>query len=216
LLPVGVQLGLQFFEVGATGPVNPIAVVSEGRWWIMCDELLVLPAFQSSLRTKLPTSFLPSRRPRGKKPLTLLHQNKPAPKSSDPPHCANRHATESPHVSCVICKPTYAPPNPAPLALFSCGRPRVSTKTCWTASPPSPSSSPSFLLCPFRSIPSPPPRRLGPLGVVDHDTAPLPTQVPLAQIVEMIHVASLLHDDVIDGADLCCRAVSAHAAFRNK
>jgi len=65
----------------------------------------------------------------------------------------------------------------------------------------------------------PPPRRLAssePLAMVAQDTDPLPTQTRLAQIVEMIHVASLLHDDVIDGADLRRGAASAPAAFGNK
>ena len=44
----------------------------------------------------------------------------------------------------------------------------------------------------------------------------LPTQLRLAQIVEMIHVASLLHDDVIDSASLRRGAPSAPAAFGNK
>ncbi|PSS29705.1 hypothetical protein PHLCEN_2v2853 [Hermanssonia centrifuga] len=44
----------------------------------------------------------------------------------------------------------------------------------------------------------------------------LPTQMRLAQIVEMIHVASLLHDDVIDKSPLRRGAVSAPAAFGNK
>lgn len=72
---------------------------------------------------------------------------------------------------------------------------------------------------PPRLLHSPPPRRLAssePLAVVAHDTDPLPTQARLAQIVEMIHVASLLHDDVIDGADLRRGARSAPAAFGNK
>jgi hexaprenyl-diphosphate synthase len=66
---------------------------------------------------------------------------------------------------------------------------------------------------------SPPPRRLAPsepLAVLAQDTDLLPTQTRLAQIVEMIHVASLLHDDVIDGADLRRGAASAPAAFGNK
>ncbi len=67
--------------------------------------------------------------------------------------------------------------------------------------------------------PSPPPRCLAssePLAMVAHNTDPLPTQTRLAQIVEMIHVASLLHDDVIDGADLRRGALSAPVAFGNK
>lgn len=44
----------------------------------------------------------------------------------------------------------------------------------------------------------------------------LPSQLRLAQIVEMIHVASLLHDDVIDTSDLRRGAPSAPAAFGNK
>jgi hexaprenyl-diphosphate synthase len=44
----------------------------------------------------------------------------------------------------------------------------------------------------------------------------LPTQLRLAQIVEMIHVASLLHDDVIDTSPLRRGAPSAPAAFGNK
>jgi hexaprenyl-diphosphate synthase len=66
---------------------------------------------------------------------------------------------------------------------------------------------------------SPPPRRLASsnhLAMVALDADPLPTQTRLAQIVEMIHVASLLHDDVIDGADLRRGAASAPAAFGNK
>jgi hexaprenyl-diphosphate synthase len=44
----------------------------------------------------------------------------------------------------------------------------------------------------------------------------LPTQMRLAQIVEMIHVASLLHDDVIDNSPLRRGVASAPAAFGNK
>ncbi|KAJ7620780.1 isoprenoid synthase domain-containing protein [Mycena rosella] len=44
----------------------------------------------------------------------------------------------------------------------------------------------------------------------------LPTQRRLAQIVEMIHVASLLHDDVIDTSTLRRGVPSAPAAFGNK
>ncbi|KAG2004311.1 decaprenyl-diphosphate synthase subunit 1 [Coprinopsis cinerea AmutBmut pab1-1] len=44
----------------------------------------------------------------------------------------------------------------------------------------------------------------------------LPTQVRLAQIVEMLHTASLLHDDVIDESALRRGAASAPSAFGNK
>ncbi|KAJ7103124.1 terpenoid synthase [Mycena belliarum] len=44
----------------------------------------------------------------------------------------------------------------------------------------------------------------------------LPTQRRLAQILEMIHVASLLHDDVIDTSALRRGVPSAPAAFGNK
>ncbi|KJA26755.1 hypothetical protein HYPSUDRAFT_52247 [Hypholoma sublateritium FD-334 SS-4] len=59
---------------------------------------------------------------------------------------------------------------------------------------------------------------------VDASTSPepalahtvLPTQLRLAQIVEMMHTASLLHDDVIDASALRRGAPSAPAAFGNK
>lgn len=44
----------------------------------------------------------------------------------------------------------------------------------------------------------------------------LPTQRRLAEITEMIHVASLLHDDVIDASSVRRSAPSAPAAFGNK
>lgn len=44
----------------------------------------------------------------------------------------------------------------------------------------------------------------------------LPTQLRLAQIVEMLHTASLLHDDVIDNSALRRGAPSAPSAFGNK
>lgn len=44
----------------------------------------------------------------------------------------------------------------------------------------------------------------------------LPTQRRLAEITEMIHVASLLHDDVIDASDLRRGAPSAPSTFGNK
>ena len=65
----------------------------------------------------------------------------------------------------------------------------------------------------------PPPR-----STLAHDIPPtlispaqiLPTQMRLAQIVEMIHVASLLHDDVLDKSPLRRGVPSAPAAFGNK
>jgi len=44
----------------------------------------------------------------------------------------------------------------------------------------------------------------------------LPTQLRLAQIVEMLHTASLLHDDVIDESALRRGSPSAPAAFGNR
>jgi len=69
------------------------------------------------------------------------------------------------------------------------------------------------------SIPSiPPPELLSPSEPrqVASSHSLLPTQMRLAQIVEMIHVASLLHDDVIDESSLRRGAPSAPAAFGNK
>ena len=71
-------------------------------------------------------------------------------------------------------------------------------------------------------IPPPPPPHTPPPPLL-HQTQPpalthtlLPTQLRLAQIVEMIHVASLLHDDVIDKSPLRRGAASAPTAFGNK
>lgn len=47
-------------------------------------------------------------------------------------------------------------------------------------------------------------------------SAVLPTQKRLAEIAEMIHVASLLHDDVIDESSLRRGAPSSPSAFGNK
>ena len=76
---------------------------------------------------------------------------------------------------------------------------------------PSPSSSPPHPLS-------------TPLPVNDGYASPipklsntvLPSQLRLAQIVEMLHTASLLHDDVIDESSLRRGAPSAPAAFGNK
>ena len=66
--------------------------------------------------------------------------------------------------------------------------------------------------------PIPPPELLSPLEprLVASSLSILPTQMRLAQIVEMIHVATLLHDDVIDESPLRRGAASAPAAFGNK
>lgn len=70
---------------------------------------------------------------------------------------------------------------------------------------------------PMNTYPSPPPSLFAASAVspqLAHTV--LPTQLRLAQIVEMIHVASLLHDDVIDKSDLRRGAPSAPAAFGSK
>lgn len=67
---------------------------------------------------------------------------------------------------------------------------------------------------PSTYIPPPPPPPLPHSQVLTHSL--LPTQLRLAQIVEMIHVASLLHDDVLDKSPLRRGAPSAPAAFGNK
>ncbi|KAG8219397.1 isoprenoid synthase domain-containing protein [Butyriboletus roseoflavus] len=71
---------------------------------------------------------------------------------------------------------------------------------------------------PTNAYPSPPPSLCADPAVSLPQLAHtlLPTQLRLAQIVEMIHVASLLHDDVIDKSDLRRGAPSAPAAFGNK
>lgn len=48
------------------------------------------------------------------------------------------------------------------------------------------------------------------------DAKILPTQRRLAEITEMIHVASLLHDDVIDNSEMRRGTASAPSAFGNK
>ncbi len=83
----------------------------------------------------------------------------------------------------------------------------ASFQTSFSLQPPHPPHQP----------PAPPP--FPPALSVPTVAAPLtllPTQVRLAQIVEMIHVASLLHDDVIDKSPLRRGAASAPAAFGNK
>ncbi|KAH3684557.1 hypothetical protein WICPIJ_004447 [Wickerhamomyces pijperi] len=50
----------------------------------------------------------------------------------------------------------------------------------------------------------------------DHNRGILPKQRRLAEIVEMIHTASLLHDDVIDNSDSRRNRPSGNIAFNNK
>lgn len=69
---------------------------------------------------------------------------------------------------------------------------------------------------PSNTYPSPPPSLDSAVSLPQLAHTLLPTQLRLAQIVEMIHVASLLHDDVIDKSDLRRGAPSAPAAFGNK
>ena len=77
----------------------------------------------------------------------------------------------------------------------------------------------SFPLKPSRTHrdprPTPPPPEPSPKTRILANTV-LPTQLRLAQIVEMMHTASLLHDDVIDASALRRGAPSAPAAFGNK
>jgi hexaprenyl-diphosphate synthase len=82
-----------------------------------------------------------------------------------------------------------------------------------------------FRIPPAGSAPPPPPAitpspsasLLSTGGAADGLAATiLPTQRRLASITEMIHVASLLHDDVIDNADLRRGEKSAPSAFGNK
>ena len=90
----------------------------------------------------------------------------------------------------------------------------------WNPSMPQDTATfdPSFVLNPTRPhrypkptyIPPPPPTKPS----LYHGI--LPTQRRLAQIVEMLHTASLLHDDVIDESALRRGAPSAPASFGNK
>jgi len=79
--------------------------------------------------------------------------------------------------------------------------------------------NPSFSLKPSRTHrdpkPKPPRPEPSPKTRILANTV-LPTQLRLAQIVEMMHTASLLHDDVIDASALRRGAPSAPAAFGNK
>ncbi|GLB41099.1 putative FPP GGPP synthase family protein [Lyophyllum shimeji] len=72
-------------------------------------------------------------------------------------------------------------------------------------------------LTPHRPPPPKPPQHHTPRTLALYSpTYVLPTQTRLAQIVEMMHTASLLHDDVIDESALRRGSPSAPAAFGNK
>ncbi len=75
-----------------------------------------------------------------------------------------------------------------------------------------------FSLPPAWAAPPPPPlpSTVSSWSHVDPHMTVLPTQTRLAQIAEMIHVASLLHDDVLDDAPMRRAAPSAPAAYGNK
>jgi hexaprenyl-diphosphate synthase len=82
---------------------------------------------------------------------------------------------------------------------------------------------PSYFAEPFRipNMTTSPPmlaRPIEPLATSPDASSPLilPTQRRLASITEMIHVASLLHDDVIDASPLRRGQPSAANAFGNK
>lgn len=83
-----------------------------------------------------------------------------------------------------------------------------------TSSFSTPFTIPPFLHSPPPFPPEPlsssPPLPLPPTSSI------LPTQLRLAQITEMIHVASLLHDDVLDRAETRRASASAPFAFGNK
>ncbi|MBW0540964.1 hypothetical protein O181_080679 [Austropuccinia psidii MF-1] len=53
-------------------------------------------------------------------------------------------------------------------------------------------------------------------SLVDHQSGILPSQMRLAEIAELIHVASLLHDDVIDDADSRRGQASSPKVFGSK
>ncbi|KAL1747194.1 isoprenoid synthase domain-containing protein [Schizophyllum fasciatum] len=67
-----------------------------------------------------------------------------------------------------------------------------------------------------RHVPSEPPSNLPTPFALAAPPTILPTQMRLAHILEMIHAASLLHDDVIDASPLRRGVASAPEAFGNK
>lgn len=93
----------------------------------------------------------------------------------------------------------------------------TSSPTPTTTSIDTPISSPSIL---FDSNPDQPAStllaNLNPSSTTDTDPTILPSQRRLAEIVELIHTASLLHDDVIDTSTTRRSAPSANIEFGNK
>lgn len=79
-------------------------------------------------------------------------------------------------------------------------------------------SAKSFFSDPLASLRTPPPPPPSSVSTVASiaETHLLPSQRRLAEITEMIHVASLLHDDVIDLAESRRGAPSAPSLFGNK
>ncbi|PFH48063.1 hypothetical protein AMATHDRAFT_66276 [Amanita thiersii Skay4041] len=96
--------------------------------------------------------------------------------------------------------------------------PKMPGNTSQFSSKFSPSSSSSSLSARrFKCSPPPEPPSFNPSTRALHSPlVVLPTQRRLAQILEMIHTASLLHDDVIDGSSLRRGVPSAPSAFGNK
>lgn len=87
------------------------------------------------------------------------------------------------------------------------------------ATPPTDHFSPLNIIHGIQSLKNPLTRAAVPLpdrGVWDEDRGILPKQRRLAEIVEMIHTASLLHDDVIDHADTRRGRPSGNVQFSNK
>lgn len=71
-------------------------------------------------------------------------------------------------------------------------------------------------LTPSKHLPPPQPISSSSEREITSPASVLPTQMRLAQIVEMVHAASLLHDDVIDESPLRRGSASAPQAFGNK
>lgn len=87
------------------------------------------------------------------------------------------------------------------------------------ATPPQDHFSPLNIIHGIQALKNPLTRAAVPLpdrGEFDEDRGILPKQRRLAEIVEMIHTASLLHDDVIDHADTRRGRPSGNVQFSNK